>query len=337
MKQVLVLGGTNFIGYNLVQSLIKQESCQVTLFNRGVTKPDVFPQLEKIIGDRENEKDLNQIFKKRWDVIIDLSGYYPASVKQILDHVNQDLTKYIFISTCSVYDNRSYEGQFRDEKAPLLSCSSQEEKDQAVATYGRRKAACERLIEASAISSVIFRPALVFGPEDQTDRFYYWLYQMKTQQKVLIPEEGQRVFSITSVQDLVRCVVQAIDQDKIEGVFNCISYPSISILKIVTACDQVWGKQPELVSATAAFLQKRHISEWTDLPLWLHSDDFTYSNQALKAQFDFVPTRFEQRLMETIAFFEERGFDPPAVGIDDLMKQQLISEIETDEKLLGNQ
>ncbi|MFX8852670.1 SDR family oxidoreductase, partial [Acinetobacter baumannii] len=48
-------------------------------------------------------------------------------------------------------------------------------------TYGALKAICEQVVrEAYADQALIFRPGLVVGPNDVTDRFTYWVRSAAT-------------------------------------------------------------------------------------------------------------------------------------------------------------
>ena len=55
---------------------------EVTLFNRGQTNSDLFPDLEKIIGNRDPDVDegLKNLKGRQWDAVIDTSGYVPRIV-----------------------------------------------------------------------------------------------------------------------------------------------------------------------------------------------------------------------------------------------------------------
>ena len=70
--KVLVLGGTNFLGPAIVNSLLARGH-QVTLFNRGISNPHLFPELNKINGDREKRSSgyANlQSDQTQWDVSV---------------------------------------------------------------------------------------------------------------------------------------------------------------------------------------------------------------------------------------------------------------------------
>ena len=102
MNKILILGGTQFIGRNLVAQLLQEREYEITLFNRQQTQPNLFSGVKKIKGDRETE-DIRQIAREHWDYVIDLSCYYPAALSSVLEQLQISPKRYIFISTCSVY------------------------------------------------------------------------------------------------------------------------------------------------------------------------------------------------------------------------------------------
>lgn len=326
MNKVLILGGTNFIGRRLVEFLIENTTHELTLFNRGKTNAGLFPNCRVILGDRHNGKDLDQLFLEAWDYIIDLSCYFPGSLKIISEKIDRNLSKYIFISTCSVYDQTRFEGIFRNENSPLLKCNETEESDTSLDTYGKRKAACEKVLNESNLPFVILRPALVYGPYDNTDRLYYWLKAVQSEHEFLLPENGERLFSLTYVDDLVHCIVQSMDSTLKQEVYNCISHPSISIAQIVELSSSLMKLKANSISVDADFLKKENVSQWFDLPLWLNTDKFTFSNQKISEDFDFIPTDIEQCLEETIAFYQLKDFPEPISGMKLKRKKELLQK-----------
>src|SRR4051812_42616671 len=81
-KKILILGGTNFIGPQIVEAA-KAHGHTVTLFNRGKTNPGLFPDLEKLHGNRDG--DLKALEGRKWDAVIDTSGFVPRIVKASAD------------------------------------------------------------------------------------------------------------------------------------------------------------------------------------------------------------------------------------------------------------
>ena len=193
MDKILIIGGTNFIGRNLIEKLSSNKNYDLSIFNRGITNPDLFPNLNRISGDR-NSHDVTLIHQTHWDYIIDLSCYYPQSLKNIIDGLSPSLKKYIFISTCSVY--QEHKVHLGHENDLIKTCNSDQFHDQSIASYGNRKAACERIMQASSFNFTILRPDLVYGKYDPTDRFYYWLYQIKKYDRIMVPNHGTSLFSL---------------------------------------------------------------------------------------------------------------------------------------------
>ncbi|MEZ4920286.1 MAG: NAD-dependent epimerase/dehydratase family protein [Saprospiraceae bacterium] len=326
MKKLLILGGTNFIGRNLVERLLESGAYDITLFNRQRTHSNLFPAVNRIKGDRETN-DIKQIAGKNWDCIIDLSCYYPDALERVLDSVH-GVSKYLFVSTCSVYDNADKRARLRDEQATILSCSPEQRVDRSPTSYGNRKAECERILQGSGISHVILRPALVFGKYDPTDRLYYWLYQVKKKNELLLPEAGERLFSTTYVFDLVEAIVHSIKHDVDSEVYNVISRPETSIGQLVALAKEFLKTECLVVNGTADFLLKNDVTQWTDMPLWINGDHFTYSNQKLERDLGLKMIPFETALKETIAYYETLSWPEPQYGMSEERKNGLIGVLE---------
>jgi 2'-hydroxyisoflavone reductase len=136
MDKILILGGTNFIGRNLIETLLILDNYDITIFNRGKSNSNLYPEVKKIYGDR-NTPEIDSIFSKNWDYIIDLSCYFPNSLSKITKQLNNSVKRYIFISTCSVYNNDLNKSILRDEDSPTLDCSDDEKTDSSLTTYGK--------------------------------------------------------------------------------------------------------------------------------------------------------------------------------------------------------
>src|SRR5262252_7856225 len=92
--RILFLGGTGFIGPHQVEYAIKRGH-QVTLFNRGKTHPGLFPQAEKLEGDRDGK--LDALKGKTWDAVIDNSGYVPRHVRDSAQLLSKAVEQYLFV------------------------------------------------------------------------------------------------------------------------------------------------------------------------------------------------------------------------------------------------
>src|SRR5215212_5659454 len=98
--KLLVLGGTVFLGKHLVQEALDRGH-EVTLFNRGQHHPALFPEVEKLRGNRDG--DLSALQGRSWEVVVDTCGYVPRLVRASAELLANAVEHYTFISTVSVY------------------------------------------------------------------------------------------------------------------------------------------------------------------------------------------------------------------------------------------
>src|SRR5436190_17751830 len=112
---VLVLGGTSFVGRWITQDLLDRGHTP-TLFTRGKTGADLFPGTTRATGDRE-AGDYESIAGGTWDAVVDVSAYVPRHVQEAAAAVTTN--RYLFISTGSVYDPQAA-GDGMTEDSPRL-------------------------------------------------------------------------------------------------------------------------------------------------------------------------------------------------------------------------
>ncbi|MFK8038127.1 MAG: NAD-dependent epimerase/dehydratase family protein [Crocinitomicaceae bacterium] len=326
MKKILILGGTQFIGRNLVERLIAIDEFDITLFNRQQTQIDLFPEIKKIKGDRGTD-EIKQIKKENWDFVIDLSCYYPNWLKSTIINLNVNLEKYIFISTCSVYDNKLNPAPIKDEQTKTQTCSSSQLTDKSIESYSNRKAECERILKNSNLDYLIFRPSVVYGKYDYTDRFYYWIYQVKYKKALLLPDSGKRQFSLTYVSDLVDSIVKALSKNIKNNTYNVVSNPKTNINEVIEYATEILNSKNELINAKPEFLKKNKVSQWFDMPFWLDGDFFTHSNHKYINDFELEPTELKKSIEETIKYYENLGWKEPKYGMTEKRRMELLEKI----------
>ncbi|MEE9471922.1 MAG: epimerase, partial [Gemmatimonadota bacterium] len=112
--RILILGGTRFLGVHQVEYALERGHA-VTLFNRGRTNPELFPNVEKLVGDRND--DLAALEGGEWDVVIDNSSSIPRWVRQSAQLLQGSARQYIFTSSISAFADFSTAGM--DETAPV--------------------------------------------------------------------------------------------------------------------------------------------------------------------------------------------------------------------------
>ena len=266
---ILILGGTRFLGRALVESALA-EGHEVTLFNRGKTNPDLFPEIETLIGERDG--GLGVLEGRQWDAVIDTCGYVPRIVEQSARLLASQVEHYTFISSLGIYADFSQIGIKESAKPSKLEDDLVEEVDNQ--TYGPLKAACEAVVEhVLPERALIVRPGLIVGPHDLTDRFSYWPWRVARGGSVLAPGRPAREVQFIDVRDLSEWIVDVVSKG-VTGQFNTNSSPGKwTMADLLETCQAASSSDAKLVWVEDAFLVKNQVGEWMEMPLWIPESD----------------------------------------------------------------
>jgi len=267
--RILIIGGTRFLGRHLVESALARRH-EVTLFNRGQTNPNLFPQLETIIGDRE--KDVNSLKDRIWDAVIDVAGYLPRIVRLSAEALEPNVSRSVFISSISVYENLRKIGI--DESYPVGKITKETAEEITGETYGPLKALCEQVMqEIYGERALIIRPGLIVGPHDPTDRFTYWPVRVARGGDVLAPQKPEALTQIIDVRDLSDFIIKLIE-DSAWGVYN-VTGPDYELTmgKLLKVSRQVSGSDANFKWASVDFLNQNKVEAWSDMPAWVPDDE----------------------------------------------------------------
>ena len=329
--KILILGGKRFLGIALVEALLKAGHTP-TLFNRGTTNPDLFPKVKNLIGDRE--KDLSALKRRKWDAVIDTSGFLPRVVKESAKMLSNKCETYVFISTVSVY--RDYNRPDIDESYPLAELEDPNDENYAGPAYGALKALCEYEIQQTFKGNlVVVRPGLIVGPNDPTDRFTYWPWRVAQGSKVLTPGPPSADLQFIDVRDLADFILKLIEQ-KANGVYNAVGPRNpANFGSLLVACREAAGSDATFVWADERFLLDEGLQPWVDLPLWLPNSDPSFAgfnninnNKAVKAGLTFKP--LSETVLDTLNWIRSQ---PPAAklkrGLDPQRETELLEKYET--------
>jgi nucleoside-diphosphate-sugar epimerase len=263
--RILILGGTAFLGPHTVKYALSRGH-EVTLFNRGRTNAHLFPDLEKLVGDRKD--NLEALKGRDWDVVIDTSGYYPRVVRDSAGLLADHCKQYIFISSVSVYADFKKEGI--DEDYPVGTIEDETTEQITGETYGPLKALCEQAAEKAMPGRACnIRPGLIVGPMDRSDRFTYWPVRVQKGGEVLAPGTGATRIQVIDVRDLAEFIIRCAEH-KTNGVFNADSPAGEMTMKeMLLACRKISASDARFTWADAKFLEEQEVAAWSDMPVWV--------------------------------------------------------------------
>ena len=257
--KILILGGTGFNGPHQVRYALSRGH-EVTLFNRGRTNPGLFPQVETLIGDRDN--DLEALRGREWDVVIDNPASIPRWVRQSTDLLRGAVNKYLFISTTGVF--YPYHTTDIAEDGPIGTIEDPETETVDYRTYGALKALCEQVTrEAFPDSHLVIRPTYIFGPGDRSDRFTYWTVRIDRGGEVLAPGHPEDATQYIDVRDLTRFIIQLLERD-VSGTFNVVGQQSkLTIAELLHGVKAVTTSDAHFTWVDTDFLVAQGFQEFT--------------------------------------------------------------------------
>jgi len=266
--RILLIGGTRFVGRHIVEAALAAGH-EVTLFHRGQTGADLFPDVEHRIGDRNS--DLSALAEGRWDATVDTCAYFPRQVHVIADALGERAGHYQQVSSVSAYASPASRGYRED--APLASLDDPSVEEITDETYGGLKVLCERVaVERFGPGSIIVRPTYVVGPDDYSWRFPWWVARIARGGEVLAPGPADAPSQVIDARDMGAWMIGLLERDE-SGAFHAVG-PSSTF---------TWGEQLETIASSVApegttlrwvdsdFLLEAKLDD-SALPLWPGAD-----------------------------------------------------------------
>jgi 2'-hydroxyisoflavone reductase len=222
---ILILGGTGFLGPHQVEYALARGH-KVTLFNRGHKDATLFgDRVEVLIGDRDTKiiPGLSALEgTRRWDAVIDNSGYVPRHVRDAAQLLKGRVRRYLFVSTVAAYEGA---GPVFLETSPLRPLSNPDNEQVDAHSYGELKAEGDRVVrQIYGAAATVVRPTYVIGPGDETDRFTYWVARTAQGGTVVGPRADAISLQTVDVRDLCPWLVTLLERD-LAGVFNAAAPP----------------------------------------------------------------------------------------------------------------
>ena len=269
-KKILILGGTGFLGPAFVTAA-RARGHELTLFNRGKTRPELFPNLEKLQGDRDPNKGegLKALEGRKFDAVLDTSGYYPRMVRASAELLAPNVGQYIFISSVSAYAKNDTPGADESAATATLADPNVETMGKNYENYGGLKRACEEAAEKALPGRVAnVRPGYIVGPEDRTDRYVYFPLRFERGGEMLAPGSPSDPLQIIDVRDLAEWLVLLVERNT-TGIFNAVGPEKPWTMgEMFAACKEVTGKDTKLTWVPGDFLLKNGEDGEGALPIW---------------------------------------------------------------------
>ena len=289
--RILILGGTGFLGPACTESALARGH-SVTHFNSGRTeelrrvagRPSLVPAgVETLYGNRDpnktandrraegkpgaakdpnSPKGLSQLEGKKWDGVIDTSGYFPRMVRASAELLAPNVRQYVFISSISVYLKTDVPNYDETAQLATLADPTTEDLGKNFENFGGGKALCERAAEAAVPGRVTnIRPGYIVGPRDTSGRFIYWPVRASLGGAMAVPGSPADPIQIIDVRDLSDWIIHCLE-DNIVGVFNATGPErELSMKAMLEGIRQGIGADVSFTWVDHGFLREQRVSE----------------------------------------------------------------------------
>ena len=261
--RILFIGGTGFIGPHMVRRA-RERGHTVTLFNRGRTNPHLFPDVEKLVGDRDG--GLGVLRGRSWDAVIDTSGYVPRVVRDSAELLRDNVHRYLFISTGDAYADFIKIGIDEDYTLDTIDDPTNEDPSR---NYGPLKVLCEQAVRDTYPGrNTILRPGWIIGAGDYNSISPYWPMRIHHGGEVLAPGDPTDPVQIIDPHDLARFVIKILEED-INGIYNTVGPATpLTMAELLYGIRAVTSSPVRFTWVPASFLREMEVAAMTDLPIW---------------------------------------------------------------------
>lgn len=218
-RRYLVLGGTGFIGYNLMAALA-HAGCEVTILSRNREQRravNVLPNVRTYSVDVHDRKVLEKYLAGH-DAVINLVGILNETGDATFTHAHVDLTASV-IAACR------HAGVHRIHQMSSLNAGERASK------YLKTRGEAEAQVRNSGLAWTIYRPSVVYGANDSLVFRFLKLLQMGP----LLPlAQPHAKFAPAYVGDVVGAITRCLtDRASIGKIFELYGPDTLELIQMV--------------------------------------------------------------------------------------------------------
>ncbi len=243
--RILVIGGTRFIGPQVVRYL-NEQGHDITLFHRGQTHAELPLSVKEILGNRRPlSTAASELRKFAPDVVLDLIPFIEQDAREVMDTFTGIAERVVAISSQDVY--RAFGRVNRKETGPLdplpltedlalarksLSLSwnhSRNPDDSGRWMDDYDKILVERLVMGNPeLPGTVLRLPAVYGPGDYQHRLFQFLKRMDDNRPAILLDENVARWRWTHgyVENVAAAIALAVTNKRAIGRIYNVGEPS---------------------------------------------------------------------------------------------------------------
>ena len=319
--RILVIGGTLFIGREIVQRLTARGHHVTVLHRRD--HHDLGANIANIQADRGDLATMSRVVHEgRFDAVFDVAydwekGTTAEQVEAAARSCGPGLHRYVFVSSIVTYGP----GLNHRENDTLVP-------DDVPFPYAQHKASSERALfrmhAESGFPATTFRPPFVHGPRQPFYREQFFWDRLRDGRPIILPDGGDAPLQWVFVSDLAEACVRALEVPEAAGeAFNIAHVEPLTQRSFVEALARAAGvaatfaPMPRSAIHAAggnAFAGHLYFGEYLDLPP--HTSVIQKATQLLGV----TPSSLETALAAGFAWYKQQ----PKRSIDYTFEDRLL-------------
>ena len=278
MTSALVIGGTGFIGRHTAAEL-HDHGYDVTVLSRAAQDRPALndEEVTYLEGDRTDAETLEEVAQEaKADMVIDCAVFQPEDARRATE-IFADVDAYVYVSSGGVYARNDIPK--RESETPLHSFSPEDATDDSMATYGPRKAECDRIVTDAAdrgVAATVVRPTMVYGPKttdagDATsdgsvswaedfpgiqEHHDYWIDRLERFDRVVVPGDGTAIWHRVYVEDLARALRVVAEQGTPGEAYNAADRQVFTLEDVIDLIAETLDTTVEVVHASRRELER---------------------------------------------------------------------------------
>lgn len=257
--QALVIGGTRNLGPGIVRTLV-EKGYRVTVFHRGLTVTALPVGVERLLGDRRSEADLQSAVGGRsFDLVVDTTLYTGPEGEVAGRVFGGRVGRYVMLSTGQVYlVRKGLERPFREEhyEGPVMADPGVESADYGDWLYGVEKRAAEEALLAAGLPVSVLRLPMVNSERDHYSRIAAYWGRLRDGGPILVPAGPHLRLHHVYGGDVARCIgMLATSEVGIGRAFNLSQDEGPEIEEFLEELAALAGRELRLVRVARAELE----------------------------------------------------------------------------------
>ncbi len=297
MKNILIIGGSYFLGKVFVEEIRNHSEYAIYVMNRG-NRPLNLEGVKEIVCNRHDTVSIKQLIPPlEWHAVVDFCAYEPDDVELLLYCLPGLVQQYIYISTTTVYQN-SLDLPTREGSQKLAGPLPGPHGD-----YGYKKWLIElrlkELCEEKGIAHTSLRPAFIYGKYNYAPRESYFFNLIMGNKPIIVPPPPQAVFSVVSVWDVAHICIACLGNEKVfNNAYNVSAEELISYDRLIEVIETITGRKLNIQRMPIFEIDKRGIP----LPYPLE-EHLIYSGSLIQEILNYNYMTFLEGMRETYSWY----------------------------------